>query len=830
MQFSSSIHIACARAGSYALILLLLVGARPASATVFRSWASGVSGSAADATKWNPAGIPAAADYLSFNPPGSYSVTFSAGVPASTLMSVDQGTVTFLIDSPHTTQELLIGANFGLITLNHAHGTMNADYLNLGYPGSQSRLSLLGNLFTGTAALNTKSMGNRYFGGLGGDIIGYGGIAHLDIFEGAQYTCDRAASGSWPLQVGMQPGAVGNITIAGFSGLTAKYSGLHVTGSELGEGLVLGVQGIANFFAYDGGHVDVAGRVVLGQLSGSSGYATIGPASGAATSSLDAHTDLWIGHNFYGELLAGHGELTIKDRGFVRVAQRCDVGDPDNDTSSFLRVDQGATFRTNGGLRVWPVSGAGLDLRGGMTHVRGGAFQWPAGKFLSISSQVGTPTLAISSGVASTGPNTPAFNSQLFVGRNGAGTLRITQPGTVFTMGVGATTIGESAGGVGMVVVDSLAHVSTTGPFNVAVSGAGELDVLGASAIDMGNLSIGVGGGSNGQVSVRGDGSIIRANDRLYIGGGFGGAGGTGALSIEAAGVVSVPQVSAVNPALITVYPSTGSIRVAEAGLLTTPGMLDNRGTITVLDGEIRAQTFNMPATGQLDGHGLLISGMITNGTIDPHEQSTSVGTLQINGNVQQFGASRYVANIGEPSAARCDLLDIRGNVALDGTLDLRTPPGFVGVPGDVFTILTCTSRTGSYAAVTWNGAALSGQANIVYGSNTVWVVIPGVPTGVDPGAGPGSSVLSFAPMGGATKLGFALDLPAAADVQVKVYDVRGREAVKLFTGALNPGRHQLQVPATDAGRLPSGVYFARAVIRAGGQTQVRVARTVIVR
>jgi len=33
----------------------------------------------------------------------------------------------------------------------------------------------------------------------------------------------------------------------------AAYSSLHVTGSGVGDGLILGVEGISNFFAYDAG-------------------------------------------------------------------------------------------------------------------------------------------------------------------------------------------------------------------------------------------------------------------------------------------------------------------------------------------------------------------------------------------------------------------------------------------------------------------------------------------------------------------------------------------------------------------------------------------------
>ncbi len=352
----------------------------------------------------------------------------------------------------------------------------------------------------------------------------------------------------------------------------------------------------------------------------------------------------------------------------------------------------------------------------------------------------------------------------------------------------------------------------------------------GASAIDMGTMAIGVVASGNGSVTIQDQGSIIRSNDNVWVGGGFGGVGGTGSLLIDNGGVISVPHITGINPALITVYPTVGTVTVRNAGLLTTPGTLDDRGRVTILDGEIHAQTVNMPGTGILDGTGLIQANFNTNGSLDPHEASNAVGVLQVVGGMQAFGLFHYVADLVAPTVNGCDVLQFSGTVALSGgTLDLRTPPGFVGHPGDTFGILTCGSRTGTFAAVTWNGAALAGQATIVYGANYIWVVIPGAATGVDPGTtGKDVTELRFAPAGGNARVAFALDLPQASDVQVKLFDLRGRERGTVFTGTLAAGQHQLEGRA-QARDLPSGAYFARAVIQSGGRTTVRSARTLIV-
>src|SRR4029079_5947443 len=97
----------------------------------------------------------------------------------------------------------------------------------------------------------------------------------------------------------------------------------------------------------------------------------------------------------------------------------------------------------------------GLDLQGGSTIVRAGQFSWPSGKLLTISSTSGNPILKISNGTTNTGPSLPALNSQLFLARSGNGTLRMVNPGSVLSCGVGATTLADSATGLATLEVDS---------------------------------------------------------------------------------------------------------------------------------------------------------------------------------------------------------------------------------------------------------------------------------------------------------------------------------------------------------------------------------------
>ena len=94
-------------------------------------------------------------------------------------------------------------------------------------------------------------------------------------------------------------------------------------------------------------------------------------------------------------------------------------------------------------------------------------------------------------------------------------------------------------------------------------------------------------------------------------------------------------------------------------------------------------------------------------------------------------------------------------------------------------------------------------------------------PTGVDGPSQP--STLRFYAQPG----GFILALPQAASVDVRAFDISGRQVAVLASGRLAAGEHSL---ALAAGSLPNGVYFARAVVTDAGVRETRNARAVVIR
>ena len=118
----------------------------------------------------------------------------------------------------------------------------------------------------------------------------------------------------------------------------------------------------------------------------------------------------------------------------------------------------------------------------------------------------------------------------------------------------------------------------------------------------------------------------------------------------------------------------------------------------------------------------------------------------------------------------------------------------------------------------------------IVYAADAVSLVITSGNTDVSriPGTSPVGDI-RFVTLGFAGELAFELDLPEAADVDVRLFDVAGRVVARLTRAALPAGRHRV-TPSANRAALESGVYFARAIVRTPGGQFVRTARAVRLR
>lgn len=100
----------------------------------------------------------------------------------------------------------------------------------------------------------------------------------------------------------------------------------------------------------------------------------------------------------------------------------------------------------------------------------------------------------------------------------------------------------------------------------------------------------------------------------------------------------------------------------------------------------------------------------------------------------------------------------------------------------------------------------------------------------VEPGGPVAEGVVSLSaarpnPSTGATA--FTFTLPMAAEIDLAVFDLRGRRVTQLARGSFGPGAH----PARwDGSTAAPGIYFARLTARAGAAVTTREQRAVVLR
>lgn len=176
-------------------------------------------------------------------------------------------------------------------------------------------------------------------------------------------------------------------------------------------------------------------------------------------------------------------------------------------------------------------------------------------------------------------------------------------------------------------------------------------------------------------------------------------------------------------PGLVTL--DSGVNTILQSGLLTGPGGLAKAGAgqlnLTAANdytGETRVEVGTLALQG-----GGTVQGSVTNlGMVDPGQL---VGTLTVTGDYDQSAGGTLNAQLG---ALGHDVLAVGGAATLGGTLNVTTLI-FTPSSGNIFTVLTATALSGSFAAT--NLPALSGGAtwSVTYpgGAAVVLSVVGGV-------------------------------------------------------------------------------------------------------
>ncbi len=183
---------------------------------------------------------------------------------------------------------------------------------------------------------------------------------------------------------------------------------------------------------------------------------------------------------------------------------------------------------------------------------------------------------------------------------------------------------------------------------------------------------------------------------------------------------------------------NTGQFNV-NAGTVQVFNAFDNQGTITTAD----AGTFATTGTSvDLQNHGILQGtgtydpaagrAVINAGEVRPGS-ATTVGRLTMAGNYTQTAGGLFQVNLASLSAF--DSMDVLGNLALAGVLQVTSLDGYNPVLGDSFTIITfddavadATDLTGTFGSLTATGFDPALLFEVLYLDHSVVLTVAEVP------------------------------------------------------------------------------------------------------
>lgn len=525
-------------------------------------------------------------------------------------------------------------------------------------------------------------------------IVGNDGTGALDINSGGSVSAGQVT-------VGQFSGSQGSLSISGGGTLlsagpydqVARGQGstgtvtVDGTGSlwRSGGGLTIGNQGSGTVTIESGGQLSVADGLTIGGYNGPNG----GTAASTGVGSLLIETDGSvtadgnIGSAFdnIGGGAGSDGTLTVTDAGsLLSVDGVLTAGDRGNGLISVLN---GGSVYTSG---LWDNNGTTSTV----TNVIGGE----AGS---------TGTLAVGAGAFTTG-------GAIAVGVSGAGTLMVSNSGSVNA--AGEIDVAESVGSIGQLTIESGGSVTSEGGFDsiggaagadgtfivtgpgsswlmtadlaIGNDGTGELDISNQGRVqNAGTLynEVGAETGSNGTVSIDGIQATWDDLAPLSIG-----DGGTGVVSVDG-GTLIASGAGAVAPTGLEVggyHGGTGALTISDGGTVQSNGSLDFVGNGVGSNGSVTVEGNGSTwlSTGAVgignDGDGTLIvtgdGGAAVADRLDIGENQSETGTMTISsgGRVASGGTFNIIGGNGSKSGD--------GMVVVDGAGSEWTTTAFLGI------------------------------------------------------------------------------------------------------------------------------------------------------
>ncbi|MBE1526356.1 fibronectin-binding autotransporter adhesin [Sphingopyxis sp. OAS728] len=504
--------------------------------------------------------------------------------------------------------------------------------------------------------------------------VGRLGTGTLNILDGGIVTVADIA------YIGDDVGSRGTVTVSGqdASGNASTWTGA--------SDIVIGEFGNGTLNITAGGQVSNQSGWI-GSNAGSQGVVNVsGVGANGVASTWTNNGDVLVGYD-------GIGTLNITDGGKV-VSIGGQIGASGNGIGLVLVDGAGSLWENSGRINVGRSGAGTLRIENGATvtsndgvvgtssHgdaiLSGAGTSWVNSQQLTVGS-FGSGTLRIENGAS-------AVSNQGYIGANATGSAVVTGAGSSWQVTTFNLTIGNQANGSlliengglvrseGGIYLGGAAGVSGTlilqGPTNNRavletsgfVRGLGDANVTldggvlratadnGGFFNDFDTLDITL--GANGGI-VDTDGHDIGIAPR------FTGAGG---LTKDGLGTLTLTGASSY----------AGATFVNAGTLLVNGDQSAATGAMTVLSGA------TLGGTGTIGGNVAMLDGAI----LAPGE---SAGTLTINGNLSLAGGSILNYEFGQadvPGGALNDLVNVGGDLTLDGTINVTVPAGGTFGPG----------------------------------------------------------------------------------------------------------------------------------------------------
>jgi fibronectin-binding autotransporter adhesin len=570
-------------------------------------------------------------------------------------------------------------AGSGLLSIE-AGGTVDNEYVYIAHgedsvgevtvTGVDSSWSVEKNLLVGDHGRGSLSVE------AGGMVSG--GSSHLGVFAGSVGEATVTGAGSRLmlqrlLEVGFEGSAALLVEAGGQVSNTLGVIGefgvssgeVTVTGSgsswTSSEALTVGKEGSGLLQVLDGGHVESASGSI-GSAESADGKVRV---SGVDSAGTRSSWEIDAGNLTVGD--AGTGSLLIEAGGTVR-NQHGFIGNEEGSAGKAVVTGEGSAWISDGGLWVGNAGSGVLEVRDGGV----------VGSIEGVVGNVGDGTVLVD-GAGSRWD----IGGTLAVGNLGSGQVTLGNGGVVTSMygAIGSqgqehnTVLVQGAGSSWTGMEDLYVGLEGNAALTIADGGrvevkAGTLDtdvVLGGYGGSTGILNIGAGGAAgvlDAATVTSGEGTAIlnfNHDEANYAFTNDGTAGGTAVL-ID--GTTTVNQIGTGTTVLTGAHTYTGATNI-NAGTLLVEGSLGNTAT-NVADG------------GTLGGSGS-IAGAVTvadGGILAP---GSSAGTLTV-GSLSLSSGSTLDYELGRAGAIGGgvnDLIEVTGNLTLDGTLDITDIGGF---------------------------------------------------------------------------------------------------------------------------------------------------------